>query len=109
MVYDARRTLAPEDVVITLKSFVQGQWIEGRGDFATLVNPATEVALAHTSTTGIDFAAALDYARREGGPALRALTFAQRGALLKRMSKVLFENAAKLYRYDHASLVASVG
>jgi len=86
----ARRTNTG-DAVITLKSYVQGQWVEGSGDFATLVNPATEAPLARTSTAGIDFAAVLDYARREGGPALRALTFAQRGALLKRMSKVLFE------------------
>lgn len=77
--------------MITLKSFVQGQWVEGRGDFATLVNPATEAPLARTSTTGIDFAAVLAAARTEGGPALRALTFAERGALLKRMSKTLFE------------------
>jgi oxepin-CoA hydrolase/3-oxo-5,6-dehydrosuberyl-CoA semialdehyde dehydrogenase len=58
---------------------------------ATLVNPATEAPVGRTGTGGIDFAAVLDYARREGGPALRALTFAERGALLKKMSKVLFE------------------
>ena len=35
------------------------------------------------SSTGIDYAAALDYGRRVGGPALRELTFHQRAALLK--------------------------
>src|SRR5262249_33775546 len=32
-----------------------------------------------------DRAAALDYARRKGGPALRAMTFAERGTLLRGM------------------------
>ncbi|HEY4219689.1 MAG TPA: 3,4-dehydroadipyl-CoA semialdehyde dehydrogenase, partial [Myxococcota bacterium] len=36
------------------------------------------------------------YARDVGGPALRAMTFAQRGALLKRMSAALHENREAL-------------
>ena len=38
----------------------------------------------------------LEFARREGGPALRELTFAQRGELLKAMSKVLRDNREEL-------------
>ena len=34
-------------------------------------------------------AAALEHARSKGGPALRALSFAERGALLKAMSDVI--------------------
>ena len=73
----------------TLKSFVEGSWVEGKEPFATLVNPATEEPLARTSSAGIDFGAALAFARSAGGPALRALTFAQRGELLKAWSKAL--------------------
>src|SRR5437016_7224450 len=73
----------------TLRSFVGGRWIEGREPFATLVNPATEEPLARTSSAGIDFGAAVEFGRSQGGPALRELTFAQRGALLGSWSKAL--------------------
>ena len=73
----------------TLKSYVQDKWVEGREPFATLVNPATEEPLARTSTAGIDMAAVIEHARAVGGPALRALTFAERGALLLAWSKAL--------------------
>jgi len=68
-----------------LGSYVSGRWFEGTGGGETLVNPATEEPLARVSTEGLDRAAALTYARNVGGPALRALTFEQRGALLKAM------------------------
>ena len=73
----------------TLRRFVEGRWVEGREPFATLVNPATEEPLARTSSAGIDFGAALEFARARGGPALREMTFAQRGELLKAFSKAL--------------------
>jgi 3,4-dehydroadipyl-CoA semialdehyde dehydrogenase len=75
--------------VLTLRSYVGGQWVEGKGTLQTLVNPATEEPLARGGTGGIDMAAALDHARSKGGPALRALSFAERGALLKAMSDVI--------------------
>src|SRR6185369_15190587 len=51
--------------------------------------PATEEVLAKTSTEGVDFGAALAFARNTGGPALRAMTFAQRGELLRAMSRAI--------------------
>ena len=67
----------------TLRSFVGGRWAAGSGSPQPLLNPATEEPLAQASSEGIDLAAALSYARNTGGPALRALSFAERGALLK--------------------------
>ena len=75
--------------MVTLRSYVSGRWVEGKGDLQTLVNPATEEPLARAGTGGIDMAAALEHARAKGGPALRALSFAERGALLKAMSDVI--------------------
>src|SRR5216684_4522153 len=71
-----------------LRSYVQGRWVEGQGALATLVNPATEEPLARTGTGGIDFAAALEHARA-GSPALREMTFAQRGDVLRAWSRAL--------------------
>jgi len=72
-----------------LASYVGGRWVEGGPGGQTLVNPATEEPLAVASSQGVDLAAALEHARSTGGPALRALTFAERGALLKGMADAL--------------------
>jgi oxepin-CoA hydrolase/3-oxo-5,6-dehydrosuberyl-CoA semialdehyde dehydrogenase len=79
-----------------LSSYVCGAWVAGKGRPATLVNPATEEALATASTDGVDFGAALAYARDRGGPALRAMTFRQRGELLRAMSKAIHAHRDEL-------------
>jgi len=75
--------------MLTLGSYVGGRWVEGSGGLAALLNPATEEPLARAAAGGIDRRAALVHARERGGPALRALTFAERGALLKAMGDAL--------------------
>jgi len=75
--------------MIELGSYVGGKWVKGSGKAAELVNPATEEVLATTSTEGIDFGAALAHAREKGGAALRAMTFAQRGEMLRAMSRAI--------------------
>jgi len=75
---------------VKLKSFVGGKWQEGSGKSVTLLNPATEAPLAETSTGGIDFSAALEFARTVGGPALRSLTFAARAEILQALYEALF-------------------
>ena len=76
--------------MLKLRSFVGGQWHVGDGNPVALLNPATEETLAETSTGGIDFAAALEHARTVGGPALRALTFAERAEMLQGLYDALF-------------------
>lgn len=80
----------------TLRSYVAGRWHEADSDFAPLYNPSTEEEIARASSRGIDFGAALDWARERGGPALRALTFGQRAALLKDMSKAIRDRRDEL-------------
>jgi oxepin-CoA hydrolase/3-oxo-5,6-dehydrosuberyl-CoA semialdehyde dehydrogenase len=77
--------------MIQLQSYLEGQWKAGTGETAKLSNPTTGETVAETSTAGLDFAAALAYARDVGGPALRSMSFAERGALLKAMSQTLHE------------------
>jgi oxepin-CoA hydrolase/3-oxo-5,6-dehydrosuberyl-CoA semialdehyde dehydrogenase len=69
-----------------LKNYVQGQWISGEGDGQTLFNAVTGEPIARTSTKGIDMAAAIQYARTVGNPALRKMTFHQRGNMLKALA-----------------------
>ena len=73
----------------TLRSYVCGRWHEADRGFSALVNPSTEEEIARAGSDGVDFGAVLEHARGRGGPALRALTFAQRGELLKGMAKAL--------------------
>jgi oxepin-CoA hydrolase/3-oxo-5,6-dehydrosuberyl-CoA semialdehyde dehydrogenase len=72
-----------------LRSFVRGAWVDGQGERATLVNPATEEPLAEAGAGGIDWAAALEHARSVGGAALRRLSFAERGELLRALSRLV--------------------
>jgi len=82
--------------MITLESFVSGRWQEGAGEPSILVDPSTEEPLARTSTEGLDFGAAMRWARERGGPALRAMTLAERAALLGAMSKTLRDHRDEL-------------
>ncbi|MBX3226007.1 MAG: 3,4-dehydroadipyl-CoA semialdehyde dehydrogenase [Labilithrix sp.] len=72
-----------------LASFISGTWQKGSGKKAELVNPSTEEVIATTSTEGLDLGAALAYARTKGGPALRAMSFVQRGEMLRAMSRAI--------------------
>ena len=88
----------------TLRSYLGGRWLEGSGAPQILVNPATEEPLAQVSSDGLDLAASLAYSRDKGGAALRALTFAERGALLKGMA-----NALQAHRDDLLDLAVANG
>ncbi|MEC7984073.1 MAG: 3,4-dehydroadipyl-CoA semialdehyde dehydrogenase [Myxococcota bacterium] len=79
-----------------LASYLCGQWQYGEGAGRALYNPSTEDVVAYSSTEGLPFEDALRYASEHGGPALRALTFAQRGDLLKQMSRTLYAKREEL-------------
>jgi 3,4-dehydroadipyl-CoA semialdehyde dehydrogenase len=68
---------------------VSGRWVEGSDQGTALIDPVLGTELARASTTGVDVGAALAFAREKGGAALREMTFAQRGALIKAIADVL--------------------
>ena len=65
----------------TLQSYVCGRWQTASEGFVPLVNPSNEVVLAQISSHGIGFGEVLEFARKHGGPALRCMSFAERGAV----------------------------
>jgi 3,4-dehydroadipyl-CoA semialdehyde dehydrogenase len=95
--------------MVRLQSYILDSWQEGQAPFSTLVDPATEAPVAETSTRGLDFAAVLEHARAVGGPALRKMTFAERGGLLKAMSKALFADRERLIEVAMANCGATRG
>ena len=72
-----------------VRSYVCGEWFEGTGTPMDLLNPATEEVVAQLRPGGVDHGAALSFARTRGGPALRAMTFAQRAAMLKTLAAAM--------------------
>ncbi|MGH3862629.1 phenylacetic acid degradation bifunctional protein PaaZ [Actinokineospora sp.] len=80
-----------------LRSYVSGRWHTAASDGAPLHDAVTGEEIARISSDGVDMAAALDYGRRTGGPALRELTFHQRAALLKVLASHLSEHKDELY------------
>ena len=74
-----------------IQSYLEGKWVSGEGPMSELLNPTNEEVLACTSTRGLDFQSALAFARDTGGPALRAMTFAERGAMLKSLSEAIVQ------------------
>jgi len=80
-----------------LPSYTGGQWRTPSGEGAPLLDAVTGEEVARVSSEGIDMAAALDYGRAVGGPALRELTFHERAALLKSLGSYLREHRDDLY------------
>ena len=77
-------------------SYVEGRWHTAGSGFVPLVDPCTEKTIAEVSSAGIDFGGALQFARAQGGAALRELSIAGRAGLLEQMSKALYESRAEL-------------
>jgi 3,4-dehydroadipyl-CoA semialdehyde dehydrogenase len=73
----------------TLENHVLDSWRRPSGRLATLHDPTRGEPIAEAGTGGIDMRAVAEHARNEGGPRLREMTFAQRGAMLATLSKAL--------------------
>lgn len=75
-----------------LDNHLAGRWVAGTGAGVELVDPVLGTPLVTVDATGLDLAGGFAFARREGGAALRARTYAERGALLAAVAKVLQAN-----------------
>ncbi|MBX2959382.1 MAG: phenylacetic acid degradation bifunctional protein PaaZ [Flavobacteriales bacterium] len=83
--------------MMKLQNYAQGKWISGEGKEKALYNAITGEQIATASSEGLDFAAMMDYARKVGGPALRKMTFQERGLMLKALAMHLISLKAKYY------------
>ena len=79
-----------------LQSLIAGRWI-GSQPASTLHSAVNGRPVFHSHADAIDFAEALDHARRSGGPSLLALDFQQRAARLKALAAYLLAHKAQLY------------
>jgi 3,4-dehydroadipyl-CoA semialdehyde dehydrogenase len=72
-----------------LQNFLGGRWQTGSGAGTALFDPVLGNELVRVDATGLDLAAGFTFAREQGGAALRALSYRERGALLGAVLKLL--------------------
>ena len=90
-----------------LANYVNGRWQEGAGGGEPLFDPVTGDELARISSQGIDLDATLQFARSQGGPALRQLTYIQRAEMLGKVADVLAANRDEYFRISLLNLGAN--
>ncbi len=81
-----------------LGNLVKEQWVDGDGDGTLLTSAVNGEPIASITSSGLDFAEMLDYARSVGGANLRRYTFHERSEMLKALAKFLMEHKAEFYR-----------
>jgi oxepin-CoA hydrolase / 3-oxo-5,6-dehydrosuberyl-CoA semialdehyde dehydrogenase len=87
----------------TIKNYVQGQWIAGKGEETELFNAITGELIGVCSSGGLDYESIMAYGREKGGKALRKMTFGQRGIMLKNLALFLLERKENYYKLSAAT------
>jgi 3,4-dehydroadipyl-CoA semialdehyde dehydrogenase len=86
-----------------LPNFAAGRWSAGTGAGTPLFDPVLGHELVRVDATGLDLKSAFDYAREQGGAALRSLSYRERAALLGAVVKVLQSNRDAYYEIATAN------
>ncbi len=84
-----------------LGNYIIGKWIEGDGEGQLLYNAVTGEAISSATTSGLDFEAILTYARQKGNPALRKMTFQERGRMLRALALHLLNKKEIFYNISY--------
>jgi oxepin-CoA hydrolase / 3-oxo-5,6-dehydrosuberyl-CoA semialdehyde dehydrogenase len=84
-----------------LGNYITGKWIEGDGNGQELYNAVTGEVVANATTKGLDFASILNYGREVGNPALRKMTFQERGRMLKALALHLGQKKELFYNISY--------
>ena len=79
------------------ENYAFGKWIKGDGDGTPLFNAINGEQIGTAGSKGLDFSDMMDYARKTGGPALRKMTFQERGLMLKKLALYLHSIKKKFY------------
>ena len=80
-----------------LQSYAQGRWFSADDGGTPLLSAVDGHEVARVSSAGLDLGAMVRYAREVGGPALAALTFHERAALLKQLGLTLMAGKDEFY------------
>ena len=80
-----------------LSNYIQGQWVEHEGDGIPQYDAIHGTLLSTCGSEGLDYAMMCDYARTVGNPALRSMTFHERGRMIKALAMHLYGIRKKYY------------
>ena len=80
-----------------LENYILGRWIAGDGEGVPLKNAFNGDIITYATTKGLNYSDILDYARKKGNPALRKMTFHERGRMLKALAIHLQQHLEKFY------------
>jgi len=84
-----------------LQNYITGNWINGDGEGVTLYNAVSGDPIATATSKGLDFKAILEYGRTVGNPALRKMTFHERGNMLKALAIHLRKHLDTFYQVSY--------
>ncbi len=87
----------------TLENYTLGRWLPGGSDPHELLDASTGEVIALANIEGFDFEQILAYGRRVGNPALRRLTFHERGRMLKALAFHLQAKKELFYELSYRS------
>lgn len=81
----------------SIQNYVMGHWVDGEGEELIARDAITGEDIGIVSSQGLDYASILEYGREKGGPALRKMTFQERGLMLKALALHLVERKGQFY------------
>jgi oxepin-CoA hydrolase/3-oxo-5,6-dehydrosuberyl-CoA semialdehyde dehydrogenase len=87
--------------MMKLGNYILGGWHMGEGDGQQLSNAVTGEPVAMATTKGLPFDEMLRYARKKGNPALRKMSFHERGRMLRALAIYLTERKEEFYEISY--------
>jgi len=86
-----------------LKNYLGGRWQSTAAQTMPLFDPVLGTELVCVGAGGLDLAAGFAFARKDGGTALRAMTYGERASMLGAINKVLQSQRDEYFRIATAN------
>lgn len=86
-----------------VQNFAEGHWLTGTGALTPIPSAVTGEIIAEAGSDGLDFESMTTFARKTGGPALRAMTFHQRAGMIKALGQAIMDHKEDLYELSFAT------
>lgn len=86
-----------------LPNYAAGRWQTGSGPGTSLLDPVLGTELVRVDSTGLNLPEAFEFAREQGGQALRKLTYRERAAMLSAVVKLLQSHRDAYYEIATAN------
>jgi oxepin-CoA hydrolase/3-oxo-5,6-dehydrosuberyl-CoA semialdehyde dehydrogenase len=86
-----------------LNNFIGGSWVNGVGKEQILYHAISGDPIAIACSDGLNFKEMLEFGRKTGNPALRKLTFQERGRMMRALALYLTDRKEKYYDISYAT------